>query len=84
MVWFYDELDPLPPAGSAALPLPPPPPAPARGGDAPACGKVMLANQGYVLSSDASVVDWLNQVPGSRQHPVASSDVRRSNASSSS
>ena len=49
MVWFYNDLDPIASAGGGVLPPPPPPPTPASGGDAPARGEVMLANQGFCL-----------------------------------
>ena len=77
MIWFYCGPDPVRPVG---IDVPPPPPPPARGGNAPARGEVMLANAGYVLLSDATVVDLLNQAPGSRQLPVGSSDVRKRDA----
>ena len=78
MVWLYSEPDPVGPGG-VVVRTPPPPPS-ARGGNAPARGEGVLANAGYVLPNDVSVVDWLNQAPGSRQHPVGTSDVRKRDA----
>ena len=78
MIWFYCDPDPVRPVG---IDVPPPPPPPARGGNAPARGEVMLANEGLVLPNDASVVDWLNQAPGSRSSDVRVLDaIRRRNA----
>ena len=65
MVWFYSDPDPVRPEGVV---VPPPPPPPARGGNAPARGRGVLANEGFALSSDANVDEWLHQAPGSRQY----------------
>ena len=50
MVWLYSEPDHVGPRG-VVVPTPPPPPS-ARGGNAPARGEGVLANAGYVCSSE--------------------------------
>ena len=78
MVWLYSEPDRVVPEGVVVPPPPPPPPA--CGGNAPARGKGVLANEGFALSSDANVDEWLHQVPGSRRYPIGTSDVRKRDA----
>ena len=54
----------------------PPPPPPARGGNAPACGRSVLANEGFALLRGANVDEWLRQTPGLRQYPIGTGDAR--------
>ena len=79
MVWLYSEPDRVV-AENVVVPPPPPPPPPARGGNAPARGRGVLANEGFALSSDANVDEWLHQTPGSRQYPSGAFDVRTRDA----
>ena len=68
MVWLYYKEDPV--SRESLLPAPPLTPA-ASGGNASARGGAVLANAGYALPGDRSIVDWLNDVPGSVGKPVS-------------